>query len=277
MQEFKNNNIMKKYILIGLIIIGVVGIGFFIYQNNVSQNTIQLQQKNQSSIQAIQFEEGVMIINPKDKSCNVDNDCVLVPLDCEDCKLGTLNKEVLQKYTEVKNEYCSINKPEIMCDIAFTGELKCINNKCVIDSEPQQSQDQALEQSPYVQKITSINGVWLSINPVQCLTNPWESGWISQDGNDFAKYPRGDILVIESAEKQIITDYYATQGITILNIYSQTFYEKFGESMATCDACSCAQGYILYINVNQSDADKLEGLGFALVKDLPKKQDKYEL
>ncbi len=254
---------MKKYILIGLIIIGIVGIGFFVYQNNISQNTAQPQQKNQ-------FEEGIMIINPDDKSCNLDSDCALILLDCEDCKFGTLNKEMLQKYTEVKNEYCFINKPEKMCDIAFTGELKCADNKCVINDKPQRNQKPTLEQSPYIQKIINTDGVWLSINPVQCLTNPWESDWIGQDGNDFAKYPRGDILVIENAEKQIITDYYATQGITIIDIFSQTFEEKFGEPMAICAACSCAQGYILYININQSDVDKLEALGFALVKNLPK-------
>ena len=81
----------------------------------------------------IKFEELTAIINTEDKNCSLDNDCVLFQPDCEDCKFDAINKKMLPKYSEVKKDFCSINKPEIMCDIVFTGELKCINNKCTIE------------------------------------------------------------------------------------------------------------------------------------------------
>jgi len=81
----------------------------------------------------IRFEEFTAIINPNDKKCNLDNECVLFQPDCEDCKFDTINKEMLLKYNEAKTDYCSINKPKTMCDSVFIGKLRCINNKCTIE------------------------------------------------------------------------------------------------------------------------------------------------
>jgi len=124
---------MKNYILIGITVTVVAVVGFFIYQSQTpkpSENTIPLQQKLQSNTATIQFKEGATIINPEDKNCNLDNDCVLFQPDCEDCQFDTLNKKILPKYTDAKKEYCSVNKPKTQCDIIFTGSTKCINNIC---------------------------------------------------------------------------------------------------------------------------------------------------
>ena len=128
---------MKKYILFGLIVIVVAAVvGFFIYQSQTlksSDNTIQFQQKLQSNTSIIQFNEGATIINPEDKNCNLDNDCVLFQPDCEDCQFDILNNKTLQKYIDAKKEYCNVNKPKKQCDIVFTGSIKCINNMCSLN------------------------------------------------------------------------------------------------------------------------------------------------
>ncbi len=120
---------MQKYILFGLIVLVIIIVGFFIYQNNTSQNTILNQQK----ITMVEFKEGSVIIDSKDQSCNLDNDCILFQPDCEDCNFDVINKKDFSKYTDAKNKYCSINKPEKQCDIIFTGKLQCVSNKCVLE------------------------------------------------------------------------------------------------------------------------------------------------
>ena len=80
----------------------------------------------------IEFEGNTATINPNDKNCISDSDCTFVQPDCGDCTFETVNKESLLKYNVAKTEYCSINKPEIMCDSMFDGKLKCRDSKCMI-------------------------------------------------------------------------------------------------------------------------------------------------
>ena len=81
----------------------------------------------------IQFDGIKAIIKPEDKKCELNKDCVLFQPDCEDCEFDTINSKMLSKYLESKNQNCSIFKPEKMCEVAFMGEIKCINNKCAIE------------------------------------------------------------------------------------------------------------------------------------------------
>lgn len=65
-------------------------------------------------------------------SCKMDTDCALFSPDCEDCKFEAVNKNQLTEIRAQKKLECSKNPPKVMCDAMFTGEVKCLEAKCVI-------------------------------------------------------------------------------------------------------------------------------------------------
>lgn len=101
-----------------------------IYAKKINENKLTIFGNKKYYVKVID-ESNKIIIEHKDKNCNLDTDCVLFQADCGDCEIDTLNKKNLQKYIDKKNEYCSINKPKKQCDIIFTGSLKCVDNVCV--------------------------------------------------------------------------------------------------------------------------------------------------
>lgn len=107
---------------------------------------------------------------------------------------------------------------------------------------------------------SSESKVWVEVDPVQCLGNPWETDWLKENNNDYDAYPRGHILVIEEPEKKIIKEYYAKQGIEILDIKS----EEFSGDFDICEACSCAQGYTLYLQISKKDLQTMLEFGYKL-------------
>ncbi len=91
---------------------------------------------------------------------------------------------------------------------------------------------------------------WVEIDPIQCLGNPWEIDWL-KDNDD---YPRDvHTLELEQGEEDIIKEYYLKQGVSILKVESEWTHD------IVCEACSCPQGYTLYLLV--SDVDKMIKLG----------------
>lgn len=65
-------------------------------------------------------------------SCKVDTDCALFSPDCADCKLEAVNINQLPEISAQKRLECSKNPPKFMCDVMFTGEVKCLETKCTI-------------------------------------------------------------------------------------------------------------------------------------------------
>ena len=104
--------------------------------------------------------------------------------------------------------------------------------------------------------------VWVEVDPVQCLGNAWEVDWLRENNNDYDNYPRGHILVIEDEEEEIIKEYYKKQGINILYIKSV----EYSGDLIVCEACSCAQGYTLYLQISNANLDKMLNLGYKLYK-----------
>src|SRR3989344_2377089 len=86
---------------------------------------------------------------------------------------------------------------------------------------------------------------WIVIDPTQCLSNHWEGYWIKSHDNNYSVYPR-DVHTseLEQEEIQIIKNYYQKQGITIFDVKSEWTHE------IVCEACSCPQGYTLYLLVS---------------------------
>jgi hypothetical protein len=111
--------------------------------------------------------------------------------------------------------------------------------------------------------VGSTTAQWMMIDPVQCLENPWEKEWKENNpGND---YPRGDLLVIENDEKLIIEEYFKSKGVNVLDVKSETYTERFGEPVSVCEACTCPQGYTLYIQTDITGLSILGVLGFSVV------------
>lgn len=101
---------------------------------------------------------------------------------------------------------------------------------------------------------------WVKMDPVQCLGNAWEVDWLENNGGNYSAYPR-DVIKRgrELEEIGIINDYYEKQGIPISNIITVDTYD------VVCEACSCPQGYTLYVQVDKSDVFGMVDLGFNVV------------
>ncbi len=84
--------------------------------------------------------------------------------------------------------------------------------------------------------------VWVSIDPVQCQGNPWDSEVV----------PEGS----EGDEKIEITQFYMKQGIEVLAVESEQIHE------IVCMACSCPRGDRIYLHVSETDAEQLIAQGF---------------
>ena len=95
--------------------------------------------------------------------------------------------------------------------------------------------------------------LWTALTMRQCLGNPWERNWLSQDGNEYSDYPR-DI----EEQIQIARDYYQRQGIELHEI-KMCFTGK-----CACAACSCCSGYTLWLHVSDEFKDTLIDLGFRI-------------
>jgi len=99
--------------------------------------------------------------------------------------------------------------------------------------------------------------IWVQIDPVQCLGNTWEVDWMKSHDNNYSAYPR-DVHTseLEQEEIQIIKNYYQKQGVTIFEVKSERTHGT------VCEACSCPQGYTLYLLVSDYDIDKMLELGY---------------
>jgi hypothetical protein len=121
------------------------------------------------------------------------------------------------------------------------GIDKCWNGKfCIFNNESSENKK-----------------VWIEINPIQCLGNPWEIDWIESHNNNYSGYPRDPRTPeLEQEEVEIIKNYYKKQGIILLDIKSKQTYED------VCAACSCPQGYTLYLLIFEYDLNKMIDLGY---------------
>lgn len=103
---------------------------------------------------------------------------------------------------------------------------------------------------------------WVHIDPVQCMGNPWQGDWMQEHGNDYPG--RVDENGMNEEESGIIRAYYEKQGVTVLDSRIEWTHK------ATCEACSCPQGYTLYLSVPSTDVPKMTELHFTVAKtDIP--------
>lgn len=101
---------------------------------------------------------------------------------------------------------------------------------------------------------------WVATDPVQCLGNPWEQDWIQSHGGNYGAYPRDPSTPgLEPAEVVIIKDYYRRLGVVVQDVDSAWKHQ------VVCAACSCPEGYTLYLRVRPEDVEKMLALGYSEV------------
>jgi hypothetical protein len=93
--------------------------------------------------------------------------------------------------------------------------------------------------------------IWLATEPIQCLGNDWERDWLDRHDGDYDSYPRD-----REPQSEIIKDYYRSQGVEVFEITTKRRKE------AVCTACSCPQGFTLYVRVGEGDTKVMLSLGF---------------
>lgn len=94
--------------------------------------------------------------------------------------------------------------------------------------------------------------VWVFIDPIQCMGNPWEQARLKEYGNNQP----GRLTPEE--ELDLIEEYYEDQGVTIYRVKRTYPYN------ATCDACSCPRGDRIHCSVRERDIDRLLEMGFTV-------------
>jgi len=98
-------------------------------------------------------------------------------------------------------------------------------------------------------------GIWVSIDPIQCSGNPWEQAWFEEhDVMDslWATYTKDQKL-------DIFEQFYEDQGVEIKEIEVTYPYD------AVCAACFCPRGDRIHCRIDEEDLDIMLDLGF--VKD----------
>jgi|GEM_PF-1255621 len=98
-------------------------------------------------------------------------------------------------------------------------------------------------------EVTTPEYIWVKFKPVGCLENSWEMYWVSKNGMNFSAYPM-------EQEFEIITEYYSSKGITLLEISNETLLES------RCEACSCPRGDVIWIKIPYSNKSAALSEGF---------------
>ena len=110
---------------------------------------------------------------------------------------------------------------------------------------------------PIVENLFEEN-IWVTMNPIQCLGNPWEFDWLKKNKNQYSQYPIDIPNKIDTKEIEIIKKFYINKEIDIWDIKSTPINDTI------CTTCSCPQGYKLYVLVSKKDAKKMIKMGWKI-------------
>lgn len=67
----------------------------------------------------------------------------------------------------------------------------------------------------FIQSCTHEDRVWVFIDPIQCMGNPWEQAWLAEHDDDMELWRE----LGEHGELEVIEAYYEDLGIEINKIY----------------------------------------------------------
>ena len=95
---------------------------------------------------------------------------------------------------------------------------------------------------------------WVSIDPIQCLGNPWEQAWLEANEENYDLWRD----LSETEKLDVFKAYHEEQGVTIYDMKRTFPYE------VTCAACVCPRGDRFYCYIEDSDVDTMLEWGFVL-------------
>jgi hypothetical protein len=102
------------------------------------------------------------------------------------------------------------------------------------------------------------NRVWVAIEPIQCLGNPWERDWL-KSGGEYSAYPKDTTRhELTPEEFEIIRDFYSRQGVVVFKGETRPKYDN------VCLACSCPEGRTLYLWVRAEDVETMISFGYRI-------------
>ncbi|MEE9270920.1 MAG: hypothetical protein V3V49_11745 [Candidatus Krumholzibacteria bacterium] len=101
------------------------------------------------------------------------------------------------------------------------------------------------------------NRVWVAIEPIQCLGNPWEQDWLKSNEDSYSAYPKDPTRQgLTPEEFEIIKDFYSRQGVVVFEGETRPKYDN------VCLACSCPEGHTLYLWVRAGDVETMISFGY---------------
>jgi len=99
--------------------------------------------------------------------------------------------------------------------------------------------------------------VWVAVEPIQCLGNPWERDWLETHAWDYSGYPKDPTTPgLEPQEFEIIRDFYDRHGVSVFEAETAQKYD------VVCAACSCPEGHTLYLLVRVGDVQQMIEFGY---------------
>lgn len=101
---------------------------------------------------------------------------------------------------------------------------------------------------------TSEKKIWMSIDPIQCLGNPWDK-MVDRTAKDTRE-----------AEKQAMFKYYGQRGIIVYDYGWEQTHEF------VCEACDCPRGDTINLYVKEEDIGKMRSMGFRLIGEKVEKE-----
>ena len=107
---------------------------------------------------------------------------------------------------------------------------------------------------------------WVSIEPTQCSTNPWEQ-WSDENAPPAPPCPEGEFCEPSPESGKITAYFLAVHNIEVLEVKSFWKYD------VVCEACSCPRGDELQLHIKLSDLQKMLGLGWKEVKPITIESD----
>jgi hypothetical protein len=113
---------------------------------------------------------------------------------------------------------------------------------------------------------------WLETDTTQCGGGPWSTWEASVAEASWADCQSVCGQIDRWRERSecwyecVLRKGHPRQGIEVFDIRVVTFEEKFGgDYVALCEACSCPDGFTLYVQVSKLDVDAMLDMGYRYV------------
>lgn len=142
-----------------------------------------------------------------------------------------------------KNEYTSqvpiadVGVAEVRVTFQNGSTKTIIFNPNLPEEYPQENtlNTLAILRSHYYEIYRQTKPKYITFQPAQCETTPWQQ-WYEEGNINYITAP---------TDQQLITDFYASQGITISEV------QRYDSELAVCEACGvCPTGYFYEAKVD---------------------------